>query len=61
MTLPPEFTHQIQNYMAIIIGYAGLLEEELAADDPKRRDVIEIRQAAEAATALVLSHSQPRP
>ena len=59
MTLPPDVTHRFQNLMAIVIGYANLLEEEFPADDPKRADVAEIRLAATAASALSLEHSEP--
>ena len=61
MSLPPDLAHRLQNLMAIIVGYANLLEEELAPDDPKRADVAEIRQAAATAGSLILEYFDSRP
>lgn len=47
-----EFEHALKNYLAIILGYADLLLEDLPAADPRLEDVHEIRNAAAAATAL---------
>jgi signal transduction histidine kinase len=47
--------HALKNYLAIILGYADLLLEEMPADDPRVADLREIRNAATAATALVNS------
>jgi len=43
------FVHDMKNYLGIVIGYSHLLLEEMAADDPRRADVEEIRKAADAA------------
>ena len=49
----PLFVHDMKNHLGIIVGYSGLLLEELAPEDPRRADINEIRKAGEAAIALV--------
>src|SRR4051794_30610985 len=44
--------HDFNNILTAIAGYAGLLANGLAPDDPKQRDVAEIRKATERATRL---------
>lgn len=48
----PDFEHALKNYIAIVLGYANLLLDEMPADDHRRADVLEIHNAAEAAAAL---------
>ena len=48
-----KFTHDMKNMLGIVIGYSNLLLDEMAADDPKRADVEEIRRAGENALALL--------
>lgn len=43
----------MKNQLGIIIGYSGLLLDEMPADDPKRSDVDEIRKAGETALTLL--------
>jgi signal transduction histidine kinase len=50
-----EFEHALKNYIAIILGYADLLLEEMPADDPRIDDMREIHKAATAAAALLNS------
>jgi signal transduction histidine kinase len=45
--------HALRNHLAIILGYAELLLQDAAADDPRREDVEEILKAARAALTLV--------
>ena len=44
--------HDFNNLLTVITSYSDLLLEDLGADDPKRDDVGQIRQAAEGAAAL---------
>jgi two-component system cell cycle sensor histidine kinase/response regulator CckA len=44
--------HDFNNILAVIMGYSDMMMETLAADDPLRKDVEQVRQAAERATAL---------
>jgi hypothetical protein len=53
---PTEFEHALKNYIAIILGYADLMLEDMAADDPRLPDVREIHKAATAAVTLLSSH-----
>ena len=52
-----DFEHALKNYIAIILGYADLLLEDIAADDPRLADVREIHKAATAAVGLLNSRS----
>jgi signal transduction histidine kinase len=54
-----EFEHELKNHLAIILGYADLLREEMPADDPRMEDLSEIHKAATAAIALLNSHRGP--
>ena len=44
--------HDFNNLLTVILGYAGVLERKLTAEDPRSKDVIEIRKAGERAAAL---------
>jgi signal transduction histidine kinase len=44
--------HDFNNVLTAIFGYADLLLDQFADDDPRREDVLEIRNAAERAAAL---------
>jgi DNA-binding NtrC family response regulator len=50
---PPDLEHALRNDLAIILGYAELLLQDAAADDPHRKDVEEIARAARAALSLI--------
>lgn len=43
----------MKNMLGIIIGYSNLLLDDMAADDPRRADVDEIRKAGENAVTLL--------
>lgn len=45
--------HALRNYLAIVLGYAELLLQDAADDDPRRDDYEEIRRAAVAAVQLI--------
>jgi two-component system, cell cycle sensor histidine kinase and response regulator CckA len=44
--------HDFNNLLTAIIGYTDLVAERLGAEDPIGQDVLEIRKAADSATAL---------
>ena len=52
-----DFEHALKNYIAIILGYADLLLEEMAPDDPRLADLREIHKVATAAVTLLNSRS----
>ena len=43
--------HTFKNHLAIIIGFSDLLLSEMTADDPRRKDVLEINKAGRDALA----------
>ncbi len=49
----PEILHQLKNYLTIVLGFGDLLLAELPKDDPHHADVLEIRNAGQAAMALM--------
>lgn len=53
MTDASALQHTLTNYLAIILGFAELLLQDLPAGDPRRADVEEIQKAANAALQLV--------
>jgi CheY-like chemotaxis protein len=50
--LAGRLAHDFNNYLTAVIGHADLLEQELAPDDPRRADVVQIRHAGERAADL---------
>jgi hypothetical protein len=50
---PTDFEHSLKNYIAIILGYADLVIEDMADDDPRLPDLREIHKAATAAVTLL--------
>jgi signal transduction histidine kinase len=57
----PRFVHDMKNMLGIVIGYSNLLLDDMAADDPKRADLDEIRKAGENAVALLNNWSAASP
>jgi two-component system, cell cycle sensor histidine kinase and response regulator CckA len=51
----PEVLHQLKNHLVVVVGFAELLLSEFAPDDPRRDDMLQIREAAAAAMALLPS------
>jgi signal transduction histidine kinase len=56
-----KFVHDMKNMMGIILGYSNLVLDEMAADDPRRPDIDEIRKAGESAIALLNDWDAHRP
>jgi PAS domain S-box-containing protein len=55
-------THDFNNLLMVILGFADILTANLEPDDPRRADVIEIHKAAERASGLarqLLTIGQP--
>lgn len=48
-----KFVHDMKNMLGIVIGFSTLLLDDMAADDPRRADVDEIRKAGDNALALL--------
>jgi hypothetical protein len=49
MNIDPASVHRIKNQLAIITGFCDLLLGDMAADDPRRADVIQIQTAGRSA------------
>jgi hypothetical protein len=49
----PATIHQLNNHLGVILGFVDLLLDDTPDGDPRRRDLLEIKQAAQAAVALV--------
>jgi two-component system, cell cycle sensor histidine kinase and response regulator CckA len=45
--------HDFNNLLSVVLGYSTVIYEALAADDPLRGDIEEVRRAGERATKLV--------
>lgn len=50
--LEHETEHTLRNHVAIIAGYCELLLSEMAQDDPRRNDILEMQHAASAIFAI---------
>jgi len=53
--------HALKNYVAIILGYAELLVQDTAADDPRRADFEELYRAAVGAMKILKPMPDGRP
>ena len=60
MNADRKFVHDMKNLMGVIIGYSNLLLEEMPPDDPKWRDLDEIRNACESAMVLLSDRDEHR-
>ena len=49
----PDAEHALRNHLAIILGYAELLLQDVGAGGPRREDLEEILKAARSALAIV--------
>ena len=49
----PSVLHELKNHLSVIVGFCDLLLHDLPLDDPKRKDIGEMRRAGTAALALV--------
>lgn len=45
--------HQLKNHLAVVVGFADLLVDSCALDDPRRADLLQIQSAAVASMALI--------
>ena len=45
--------HLLNNHLGVILGFVELVLEETPEGDPRRRDLLEIKQAASSAVALI--------
>jgi len=52
-TLGPEKIHSLSNQLGIILGFVELVLETTPEGDPRRPDLLEIKQAAETAMNLM--------
>ncbi|MBP7776698.1 MAG: hypothetical protein KA371_06180 [Acidobacteria bacterium] len=49
----PEYVlHQLNNQLGLVVGFCGLLVLDVADDDPKRPDLVQIERAGRAAVDL---------
>jgi hypothetical protein len=58
-TLNSEAIHRLSNHLGIILGFVDLVLQDTAQDDPRRGDLLEIKDAAAAAVALLNPGSKP--
>lgn len=52
--------HGLKNQLSIVLGFSEILLQELARDDPKRRDLQEIHEAAVRAMDAVSRAPRPK-
>jgi hypothetical protein len=52
-TLDPETIHALSNHLGVILGFVDLVLVDTPADDRRRADLLEIKEAAAAAVALL--------
>lgn len=53
VTFGRDTIHTVNNHLAVILGFVDLMIEDAREDDPRRQDLLEIRQAAAAAVTLL--------
>jgi len=51
MNIEPARVHRLKNKLAIILGFCELLLGDMAEDDPRRPDVLQIQDAGKHALA----------
>ena len=51
--LDAQILHALSNHLAVILGFVELVLGATAPDDPRRADLIEIREAAVEAARLI--------
>jgi hypothetical protein len=59
-TLDSNTVHTLSNHLGVILGFVDLVLEETPEDDARRGDLLEIKQAAAAAAALLDPGSQSK-
>ena len=53
MSLDSSALHALSNHLAVILGFIELVLSETPADDPRRADLMEIRDAAVEAAKII--------
>ena len=53
--------HQLKNHLSVVVSFGDLLLGDLSEGDPRRADILEVRQAALAALARVPTLSPRMP
>lgn len=48
-----QIIHRLKNHLCVIVGFCDLLIAEIAADDPRRADLLEVNKAAREAMLLM--------
>ena len=57
--LKADAVHALSNHLAVILGFIELVLTDTSSDDPRRDDLMEIRQAAHECARIVSgSHSE---
>jgi hypothetical protein len=51
--LSSEAVHVLKNHLGIILGFIDLVLEDTPENDPRRRDMLEVKQAAVSAVAML--------
>lgn len=59
-TLDAQTMHVLSNHLGVILGFVDLVLADTSQADPRRRDLLEIREAAAAAVALLEPTSSPK-
>ena len=59
-TLDADTMHILSNHLGVILGFVDLVLAETAQADSRRGDLLEIREAAAAAVALLEPTSSPK-
>jgi hypothetical protein len=49
----PERVHRLRNHLAVVVSFAELVLLDTPEDDPRRADLLEIQQSAQAAMTLL--------
>ena len=52
-TIDGPAVHQLSNHLAVILGFIELVLSQTKPDDPRRGDLIEIRNAAKEAARII--------
>jgi hypothetical protein len=52
-TLDSETIHLLNNHLGVILGFVNLLLDDTPEEDPRRRDLMEIKEAALSAVTLL--------
>ena len=60
ITYDSEFIHRLKNKLAVATGFARLLVDEAAADDPRRSDLLQISTSLEELTKMLAGESGQR-